>query len=144
MKVLVSGATGFIASHLVPRLVREGHSVVALGHDPARLPSGHGVRQLVVDLSRSLPADDFPAVDAIVHLAQANTIGPSRSQDLMAVNVASTCGLLDVAVRHKAEHFVLASSGSVYGATSVEIDERTPVHPLDEYGESKEIGRAHV
>jgi nucleoside-diphosphate-sugar epimerase len=40
VRVLVTGATGFVAGHLIPRLVADGHHVIAAGHDPARLPPG--------------------------------------------------------------------------------------------------------
>ena len=39
MRILVTGATGFVASHLLPALVGDGHEVLALGHDAGRIPS---------------------------------------------------------------------------------------------------------
>ncbi len=77
VRVLVTGATGFVASHLIPALADAGHEVVALGHDPSRIPAGDAIEPLVVDLA----APDWPAlptVDAIVHLAQANVPFPGR------------------------------------------------------------------
>jgi nucleoside-diphosphate-sugar epimerase len=79
----------------------------------------------------------IPAVDAIVHLAQANTSGPSRSKDLIAVNVESTRALLKAAVRYGALQFLLASSGSVYGVSDEALDEDCPMKPSDEYSLSK-------
>jgi UDP-glucose 4-epimerase len=114
VKVLVTGATGFVASHLVPALALASHEVVALGHDEARLPSGPGIVPLVADL-RDIAGVTLPPVDAIVHLAQANAPFPDGVVDLHAVNTGSTVALLDHARRCGARRFVFASSASVYG-----------------------------
>jgi nucleoside-diphosphate-sugar epimerase len=113
MKVLVTGSTGFVASHLLPALATQ-HEVYALGHDAARIPSLEGVEPLVVDL-RSARDASLPDVDAVVHLAQANVPFPDGALDLHAVNTASTVALLDHARRCGASRFVFASSASVYG-----------------------------
>jgi UDP-glucose 4-epimerase len=113
MKVLVTGATGFVASHLLPALART-HDVQALGHDASRIPEMDGVTPLVVDLRHVSPAD-LPPVDAVVHLAQANVPFPDGALDLHAVNTAATVALLDHARRSGASRFVFASSASVYG-----------------------------
>lgn len=114
MKILVTGATGFVASHLIPALAFDSHDVVALGHDAARIPTGDRIEPLVVDL-RDLTAATLPAVDAVVHLAQANAPFPEAALDLHAVNTQATVALLDHARRCSAQRFVLTSSASVYG-----------------------------
>lgn len=112
MRVLVTGASGFVAQHLVPALAPD-HEVVALTHDPDRVPPGDGFGTVVADLR---DADiDLPGADAIVHLAQANVPFPDGARDLFAVNTAATVALLDHARRCGASHFVFASSASVYG-----------------------------
>lgn len=112
MRVLVTGATGFVASHLVPALASAGHDVIALGHDAARLPNGDGIEPYEADL---ITAVSFPAADAIVHLAQANVPFPDGARELFAVNTASTAALLEHARATGAERFAYASSASVYG-----------------------------
>lgn len=114
MKVLVTGATGFVAGHLVPALSRE-HDVVALGHDPDRIATAAGVETLQIDLRERGFEERLPQVDAIVHLAQANVPLPDGAADLFAVNTASTAALLEHARRSGATRFVFASSASVYG-----------------------------
>jgi UDP-glucose 4-epimerase len=112
MRVLVTGASGFVAQHLVPALANE-HQVIALTHDAERVPAGEGFETVVVDLRD--PSASFPDVDSIVHLAQANVPFPDGARDLFAVNTAATVALLDHARRSGASHFVFASSASVYG-----------------------------
>lgn len=110
----MTGATGFVASHLIPALAAVGHDVVALGHDPSRIAGGDGIAPLVVDLAA--PAwPSLPEVDAVVHLAQANVAFPDGAELLRAVNTAATARLLDHARRTGVSRFVYASSASVYG-----------------------------
>ena len=133
MRVLVTGATGFVASHLVPALA-EHHDVVALGHDAARIPGG--VEPLVVDLEHVADAT-LPPVDAIVHLAQANVPFPEGAASLVAVNATSTAALLEHARRAGAARFVLASSASVYGADDEPRAETDELRATDFYAATK-------
>jgi nucleoside-diphosphate-sugar epimerase len=134
VRVLVTGATGFVASHLCPALARDGHEVLALGHDRSRLPIGDGIEPVEHDL---VQATAFPEAEAIVHLAQANVRFPDGARDLFAVNTASTAALLDHARRTGAEHFVLASSASVYGFGDAPFPEDAPAQASDFYSATK-------
>ncbi len=147
MNVLVTGATGFVAPHLLRRLVADGHEAVALGHDASRLPSGPGIEPAVVDLSGPIDDAAIPSFDAVVHLAQANVPFPERATELFRVNVASTQQLLDLARRRGAARFVYASSGSVYGFGDGAVAEDDPRRADDFYAVTKRSGellvRAH-
>jgi UDP-glucose 4-epimerase len=144
MKVLVTGATGFVAPHLLRRLVSDGHKTVALGHDRSRIPSGDGIVPAVVDLSRPLEDARIPAFDAVVHLAQANVPFPDGARDLFHVNVASTQELLELARRRGASRFVCASSGSVYGLGEGPVAEDDPRRADDFYAVTKRAGELLV
>lgn len=135
MRVLVTGATGFVASHLLPALAASGHDALALGHDAQRIPSHDRVEPLVVDL-RDFDASTLPEVEAVVHLAQANVAFPDGARDLAAVNAGSTATLLDHARRVGAQRFVLASSASVYGGGR-ELEEDDPLRATDFYASTK-------
>jgi nucleoside-diphosphate-sugar epimerase len=138
MRVLVAGATGFIASHLVPALAEAGHDVIGLGHDPARIPNR--VDAFVADL-RHANEVDFPEVDAVVHLAQANV--PDHDE-LFAVNTASTAALLEHARRTGARRFVYASSASIYGGGDGAFDEDDAPGGRDFYAATKIAAEALV
>ena len=134
MKVFVSGATGFLASHLIPALVAAGHDVVAAGHDRSRIPGDATVLDL--DLAaRDWPR--LPEVDAVIHLAQANVLFPEGADALFAVNVAATYRLLEHARRTGVRRFILASSGSVYGPSTRPLTEESPLQARDFYSATK-------
>jgi UDP-glucose 4-epimerase len=144
MRVLVTGATGFVAPHLLRRLVADGHEGIALGHDEQRIPTGAGITPVVVDLSKPIGDDALPDFDAVVHLAQANVAFPDSAGQLFSVNVASTQQLLEQARRRAARGFVYASSGSVYGLGEGAVGEDDPRRADDFYAVTKRSGELLV
>jgi UDP-glucuronate 4-epimerase len=131
MHVLVTGGAGFIGSHLVDRLLGEGHTVTVLDNfDPfydrstkERNIQGHRdhprwrlVDRDIRDLS-ALHSDLRDDYDAIVHLAARAGVRPSIDDPLgyADVNVRGTHNLLELARARHILQFVFASSSSVYG-----------------------------
>lgn len=143
MRILVTGAGGFVGSHLVRRLARE-HDVIALVREAG--DSGD-VSWLVHDLTEPLAAAGLPdEVDAVVHLAQSRHYKefPDRADDIFAVNVRSTFELLEYAHRAGAGHFVFASTGGVYGSSDKAVSETDRLNPLNFYLSSKYSAEALV
>ncbi|HXX40086.1 MAG TPA: NAD-dependent epimerase/dehydratase family protein [bacterium] len=158
MKVLVTGGAGFIGSHLVERLLVLGHDVTCLDNfDPYYDPQIK--RQNLAVASRSarfrLIEGDFGdaalaervlagGVDAVVHLAARAGVRPSLADPLLyeRVNVHGTIVLLEACRRHPVEHFVFASSSSVYGLSrDIPFHEETSrLLPASPYGVTKLAG----
>jgi UDP-glucose 4-epimerase len=130
VRVLVSGAGGFLGSRLVPLLARR-HDVVAVARAPLA-----GVETVVADLTRE---PDLPACDAVVHLAQSRRYRdwPDGAGDVYAINVGSTFRLLEHARRCGASHFLLASTGAVYSPANEPLREDDRLGPTGFYPRSK-------
>lgn len=94
MNVLVTGGSGFLGQHLVPRLIAAGHEVSVLSRRPG-VPSA---RTLAVDLTASASLGAVPWVDfdVIYHLAAAGVKAAHRAwPDAVAVNIGGTMHLLN-------------------------------------------------
>src|SRR5438874_10666957 len=91
MKVLVTGGSGFVGRHLVPRLAREGFAVVVLARDPSRAPRGARFVPGDVAEARSLGAA-MEGIDAVVHLVA--IITERGTQTFERVNVTGTANVL--------------------------------------------------
>jgi dTDP-L-rhamnose 4-epimerase len=124
MKVLVTGAAGFIGSHVVDTLVSTGAEVIGLDSlDPG---VHHGAPEYLrsdvdycfADLRQWIPDSRFDDVEAIVHLAALGGVARAarEPENIIAANCVGTARLVDAA-RHwtKLMRIVLAGSFSVYG-----------------------------
>jgi nucleoside-diphosphate-sugar epimerase len=114
---LLTGATGLIGGRVAGALLKEGWEIYAVARSapPTPHPSLH---HLPINLSTCIPQAQLPAqVDAVIHLAQSEYFRqfPDKAVDMFQVNVMSTMHLLDYARQHGAKHFILASSGGIYG-----------------------------
>lgn len=136
MRVLLTGATGFVGQALNPRLAAAGHEVVAVTRRAAGLPGG--VRW---DLASGEPApSNLPErIDAVVHAAQSrdHRAVPGHAADMFAVNAASTAALLDYAARAQASRFCLLSTGTVYEPFDRGLAEDAALAPTTMLGASK-------
>ncbi|MBI4338630.1 MAG: NAD(P)-dependent oxidoreductase [Chloroflexi bacterium] len=142
MRIVITGATGFIGGYLVPFLAPR-HEVFCLARDPSRLPQIPSVTPVRGDLGAPDALANLPEkADAIVHLAQANVPFPERANELFDVNALSTQRLADYARRAGVANFVYASSGSVYAPTDQVMTEDSLVRPQGFYPLTKQLSEA--
>ncbi|HEY8785654.1 MAG TPA: NAD-dependent epimerase/dehydratase family protein [Candidatus Limnocylindria bacterium] len=143
MRALVTGGAGFIGSHLVHRLVTEGHSVsvvddLSTGHRENL--AGCDVALTALDLSRD-PIDNLvKGVDTIFHLAAVPSVPRSVREPLRSHEAAATATLrlLDAARGASVGTFVNSSSSSVYGnVAQPPMVETMPTLPRSPYAVAK-------
>ena len=151
MRVLVTGAFGFIGTAVGRRLALAGHDVVAvtsrpLGNAPAPPFPCHVVRADLRDEASVRAALTAARPDAVCHLAGLGKVRESFEypEEYHAVNVAGTKALLDAltatatARQAAGRRFVFASSVAVYGVPERQpVAEDAPLLPTSPYGESK-------
>jgi nucleoside-diphosphate-sugar epimerase len=143
VNVVVTGATGFIGSHLLPALLREGHRVKALiepGVDAVQLK---GVDSFPADIvSGNGLSAGFSWAEAVVHLAARNHVLKETARDPLAayrrVNVDGTRNVVQAASLAGVRLFVHLSSVKAMGEESESLlDEESPCLPKTPYGISK-------
>lgn len=137
MKIVVTGASGFIGRHLISRLSVSGE-VFAIVRDGVHTGPIDCASLIEMDLSEPFDTSKLPAkIDAVVHLAQANVTFPESAKELLMVNTMATQRLLDYAWHAGAQQFVLASTGDVYGRRFGLCKELDPPAPTEYYAITK-------
>lgn len=158
MNILVTGGAGFIGSHLVDRLLADGHTVTVVDNfDPFYDPrvkeaqiaehlthSNYRLHRLDIrdldGMRRDLPG----GYDCIVHLAAKAGVRPSIEDPVayQEVNVRGTQNLLELAKEWKTPQFVFASSSSVYGVnpTVPWREDNHVLQPISPYASTKVSG----
>ena len=149
--VLVTGAGGFIASHLTERLVAEGAQVRAFVRYTARSDIGY-LRLAPPDVRSKIDfvfgdlrdehavAEAMRGIDVVFHLGALIAIPYSyvHPREVVATNVTGTLNVLMAARQHQIKRLVHTSTSEVYGtARRVPIDEEHPLQGQSPYSASK-------
>jgi UDP-glucose 4-epimerase len=145
MRILVTGAAGYIGSVVTERLVESGHHVVAIdslahGHRDAVHPDAPFVQGDLLDREWLIEQVRTARVDAVVHLAAEALIDESvRNPGLFfRVNVTGGLNLLDAMAAAGVSRMIFSSTAAVYGEPEqVPIREDASLRPVNAYGESK-------
>jgi len=148
-RYLVTGGAGFIGSHVVDRLVADGHSVRVLDDlSSGTLDNLASVRDRIEFIKadirdRAAVAKACQGIEYVIHEAAWRSVPKSMNDPVgyTEVNVVGTVTLLEAAVRAKAARVVCVSSSSVYGQTAeMPLREDQPAAPISPYAASKLAG----
>ena len=143
---LVTGGAGFIGSHVVDRLVADGHRVRVLDDlSSGTLANLDDVRSRIefiqADLrDRQALADACHGIEYVIHEAAWRSVPKSMADPYgyTQVNVLGTVSLLEAAMKAKVRRVVGVSSSSVYGhTTQLPLREDQPANPISPYAASK-------
>lgn len=149
MRVLVTGAGGFVGRYLVAHLAGAGDEVLATDHRiPDSTPLTPGVSWQTLDVSNSTQCTDIISryePEAIYHLAGIAFVPEAENNfdRALVVNVGGTNNIIRaVHLMHLGSRVVLISSAEVYGrieATDLPITENTQLRPANNYSLSKSM-----
>ena len=159
MNILITGAAGFIGSHLAERLVQQGHNIIGLDNfDPfydrsvkeanvAALRNASNFQLVEGDIRNVEQVDAILApanIEMIIHLAAKAGVRPSIQDPItyQDVNINGTMVLLEAARNHNVKKFIFASSSSIYGNNEkVPFSETDNVdYPISPYAATKKAG----
>lgn len=156
-KILVTGGTGFIGSHTVVELQKEGFEVIIVDNlSNSNIDVLNGIEKITgirpafenidcVDyVSMDRMFEKYNNIEAIIHFAASKAVGESVEKPLMYYrnNLVSLINLLQLMPIHKIKNFVFSSSCTVYGQPDIlPVTEEAPIKPAHSpYGNTKQIG----
>jgi nucleoside-diphosphate-sugar epimerase len=140
MKLLLTGASGFVGGSLWRAALASGHQVTAVGRRPLAKAGYHSI-----DLARGLPLEDRP--DAVVHAAARSSPWGTR-REYASQNVEATRQVVEFCRRSGWPHLVFISSGAVMYEKrhQIDMDEDTPLPPqaINAYARTKRAAESIV
>jgi len=144
MLVLVSGGSGFIGSHIVDRLLKEGYNVRVF--DKTK-PLQKGLEWFKGDLLNEKDVlEACKDVEAVFHLAAIADVNVALSHfdTCLMINEMGTMNFLKSATAQEVERIILASTSWVYGRSKGTVTEETPIPFPDHIYTKTKIGQEHL
>jgi UDP-glucose 4-epimerase len=145
MKIFITGATGFIGSHVAYALLAAGHELVAIARNPEKTralsehPRVKRVNATLYDYDVIKPL--LAGCQACVHVALGWGDTPL---EMLRTDTTATVSLLEACIGAGVEHFIYTSSTAALGGFWSRMSEADPTKPSDYYGATKAASEAYV
>ena len=143
MKILVTGGCGYKGHVLIPKLLNEGHEVIAFDIQWfGNFLESHSNLKIIKGDVRNIDEIPLEGIECIIHLASIanDPCGDLNPKLTWEVSALATMQLADKAKRLGVKRFIYASSGSVYGVKEEEdVTEDLVLDPLSEYNKTKMV-----
>ncbi|MFM6925821.1 MAG: NAD-dependent epimerase/dehydratase family protein, partial [Ferruginibacter sp.] len=138
MKILITGANGFIGSYLAAYFLQKGETVIASSRRFDDSTKALLSKAVFIDLDvldkEALATSDVEA-DVIIHTATANDIISKDTSKGIELSATGTKNILDFAIKNKIGKVMVFSTLQVYGTElKGAIDEKSPLHYQNDYG----------
>jgi UDP-glucose 4-epimerase len=144
MKIIVAGGAGYIGSHTVKELIREGFQVIIFDNfstgKKELVISGEVVEGDLMDKESIRKAFQSKNIGAVLHFASLIQVGESyvNPQKYYTHNLISSLNLLEIMLEAGVKNFIFSSSAAVYGVPQeLPIPESHPLNPINPYGQTK-------
>lgn len=157
MKCIVTGAAGFIGSHLCERLIADGHEVIGIddlssgSYDNIKSIQEHKHFHFIhLDITNDVllsPHEIFQGTDWVFHLAAKADVVPSIENPMLYhnTNVTGTVKVLEAAKAFGVKKFIYAASSSCYGIPyNYPTGEESKIRPMYPYALTKSLGEQCV
>ena len=154
--ILITGATGFIGSHLVKFFTKNNYHIIAQGssaHSINKLKENLKTNNIGLEniefwqqdfLDKEWDYPNFSDIETIIHCAALTKVREGTFENYnkyFTTNVLATKNLAKKALEEKVKHFIYLSTGQVFGIpASFPITEDTPKKPINLYGMTKLMG----
>ena len=153
-KIVVTGGAGFLGSHLVDKLIREGEEIIVI--DNLFRGQTENIEQHIPNKKFTLLNDEIQnktkindalhLADAVIHFASISSVFRSivEPEIVNTINVTGTLNMLNLCIKEEVQCFIFASSAAVYGGDrNRPLQENDSLHPLSPFAASKVAGEAY-
>ncbi|MBV9064615.1 MAG: NAD-dependent epimerase/dehydratase family protein [Methylobacteriaceae bacterium] len=137
-RAVVTGASGFVGTRLVGRLLDQGYAVTAVDLAPPRIVRD-GARYVTGDVRETLSPGIAQGAEVIYNLAAVHRTPGHPAHEYYDTNVLGAANVTALADACSVPLVVFTSSISVYGPSELVVTEQSPLHPNSDYGRSKRM-----